>query len=151
MDGVRAFWNGFKLISRGANEISCPTWFIEKLPKDMKLDGELWMGRSQFEKTLSVVNSRENPSWKMIKYVIFDAIILNETYEIRMEQLKKLQLPTFASIINTRICLGSDDLMKQLNSIVSEGGEGIVATKPNSFYKAERTRNRLKVKVNLFF
>ena len=28
----------------------CPNWFIEELPKDISLDGELWMGRGTFEK-----------------------------------------------------------------------------------------------------
>ena len=45
MDGVRAYWNGEKLISKQAKDISCPNWFIEGLPKEVKLDGELWMGR----------------------------------------------------------------------------------------------------------
>ena len=29
MDGVRAFWNGKKLLSRHGKEINCPAWFLE--------------------------------------------------------------------------------------------------------------------------
>ena len=45
------------VISRQAKDIICPTWFCEGLPKGMKLDGELWMGRGQFERTLAILNS----------------------------------------------------------------------------------------------
>src|SRR5271167_4677561 len=76
MDGIRAFWNGDKLISRRANSIACPSWFVDGLPKGTKLDGELWMGRKNFEKTLLAINSAQNESlWKLIKYVVFDMVV----------------------------------------------------------------------------
>ena len=60
MDGIRAYWNGEKLISKQDKEISCPNWFIEGFPKEMKLDGELWMGRGNLENIMSVLNSSAN-------------------------------------------------------------------------------------------
>ena len=155
MDGVRAYWDGEKLLSRNLKPIlSCPQWFYEKLPKDMKLDGEFWMGRKKLEMTLATINSKEeNELWKQIKFMIFDLLIPNQPYEKRMEQLKSnIQIfPSFVRIIDTKICQGNDDLMEELNIIVSNGGEGIVVTKPQSLYLAERTRVRLKVKVNYYF
>jgi ATP-dependent DNA ligase len=40
LDGVRAYWNGQKLISRHSKEILCPNWFTQELNK-ISLDGEL--------------------------------------------------------------------------------------------------------------
>ena len=39
MDGVRAYWNGEKLLSRHDKKFECPDWFIEGIPKGLKLDG----------------------------------------------------------------------------------------------------------------
>ena len=98
-------------------------------------------------KSMAILNSSEDDSsWKDIKYVIFDMVIPNVPYENRMEELKKLKLPSHVSVVDIKLCLGNDDLMKYLNTIVSNGGEGIVVTKPQSFYVPERTRTRLKVR-----
>ena len=52
-DGVRALWIGRKLIIRHGHPIHAPSWFTESLP-GQALDGELWISRKQFAKTLSV-------------------------------------------------------------------------------------------------
>lgn len=54
LDGVRAYWDGQNLISRGVNQLAAPVWFTKDFP-DFALDGELWTGRVQFEDTLSIV------------------------------------------------------------------------------------------------
>jgi DNA ligase-1 len=148
MDGIRAFWNGEKLLSKHSKDISVPLWFSEGIPHGHKLDGEFWIGRGQFERTIGTLNSSlDSTLWKDIKYVLFDIIIPNMPYEQRIEELKKLQLPAHLSVINTRPCLGNNELMKELNAIVADGGEGLVVTKPGSVYVSERTRNRQKIKV----
>ena len=55
-DGIRAYWNCKILISRHGNKISNPSWFIEEFPKDITLDGELWMGRGTFELLRGIIN-----------------------------------------------------------------------------------------------
>ena len=47
LDGVRAYWNGQHLLSRGGYPISAPTWFTRNWP-DTPMDGELWIGRGRF-------------------------------------------------------------------------------------------------------
>ena len=64
-----------------------------------------------------------------------------------MEKLRTLQLPPFVEIVQLTICLGNEDLLEQLKEIVSNRGEGIIATKPKSLYVSGRTKDRLKVKV----
>ena len=148
MDGVRAFWNGERLLSKRGKEISCPDWFYRGLPNGTRLDGELWMGRGQLEATMAAINSKDEELWKKVKFMVFDVILSGETYEKRLSKLKNMNLMTsYASIVELKICEGNDKLTQQLNHIVSEGAEGLVVTEPNSMYTAGRTRTRLKVKV----
>jgi DNA ligase-1 len=149
--GFRASWNGEKLISSRSKDISTPKWFTEGLPKEMKLDGELWMGRGQYEKTRATLSSIEKniEGWKEMKYVIFDLITPNSPYENRIEELKKLNLPSHVSVVDSKFCLERHELTKYLNEIVSNGGEGVVLTRAQSFYTPTQTKNRLHIKVTI--
>jgi DNA ligase-1 len=149
MDGVRAYWDGNKLISKQSKEFPCPKWFIEGLPKGVKLDGEIWIKRGKFEDVVTTVKSSDAPLWKDIKFVLFDMLLPQTTYEDRMDQLKKLQLPPFVSVVQFEKCLGNEQLVKSLETVVKDGGEGFILTKPGSLYESGRTRTRLKVKVNI--
>ena len=42
LDGIRAFWDGAKLLTRQGKIIPAPDSFIRDLPRDVALDGELW-------------------------------------------------------------------------------------------------------------
>lgn len=53
LDGVRAYWDGKKFLSRQGNEFMAPAWFVDGLPKT-PLDGELWMDRKAFQKTINL-------------------------------------------------------------------------------------------------
>ena len=48
LDGVRCFWNGTTMYSRNGNKFYPPQWFLDILPKDIALDGELWTKRDDF-------------------------------------------------------------------------------------------------------
>ncbi len=150
MDGARAFWNGEEIISKKSNSIECPSWFVEGLPKNIALDGELWMGRGTYENTLAVLGSLiSNPSWKQMKYMIFDLPFSDQPYELRMEELKKIQLPSHAMIIQNFRCSGNDHLLKCLNDITREKGEGFILIKPQSVYASGKQLSMLKVKVGV--
>ncbi len=56
LDGVRAFWDGEKLISRGGNIFNAPAFFTDGFPEH-KLDGELWSKRGDFDNISSIVRS----------------------------------------------------------------------------------------------
>ena len=57
LDGVRAYWDGKQLISRQGNVFNVPEWFVSGFP-GLPLDGELWMGRNQFEVLSGAVRKR---------------------------------------------------------------------------------------------
>lgn len=56
-DGIRALWDGEKMISRGSGVgkpkvyTYIPEWFRRTLPPGIPLDGEIWIGRGLFQKT----------------------------------------------------------------------------------------------------
>lgn len=54
LDGVRADWDGKQFISRLGNVFVAPDWFKEGLP-ETPLDGELWVARKEFQRTVSIV------------------------------------------------------------------------------------------------
>jgi DNA ligase-1 len=58
LDGVRAYWDGRRFLSRLGNEYFAPAWFIEGLPP-IPLDGELWGGRKKFQRTVSIARLRD--------------------------------------------------------------------------------------------
>src|SRR4029077_11399026 len=56
-DGLRCYWNGRTLLSRKGQVIHAPSYFLAELPRDIALDGELWIGRGKFEETVGIVRS----------------------------------------------------------------------------------------------
>ena len=133
--------------------ISCPIWFTKDLPSDIRLDGELWMGRGKFEDIMALLNSSTNYSekrWNHVKYIVFDIPVSNLPYELRMDQLQKLKLPSHTIGIQIHPCLGNEHLLKLLLEITAYGGEGLMLMKPQSFYSpGKRSNILLKVKVYL--
>jgi DNA ligase-1 len=61
LDGVRAYWDGRRFISRLGNKYLAPDWFLEGLP-DTPLDGELWIGRKSFQRTPPSCAGRTSPT-----------------------------------------------------------------------------------------
>src|SRR5690349_4813481 len=93
MEGVRAYWNGEKFYSKSGREILVPNSLMEGLPK-MELDGELWMGRGEFERLNGLLKStHSHRDWINVKYVILDLPSSKEPYETRMRLMRQLSLP----------------------------------------------------------
>ena len=74
LDGVRARWDGQRLLTRGGEVIAAPAWFTAGWP-EQSLDGELWMGRGRFEDTVSTVRSlqTDRAGWQGVHFMVFDA------------------------------------------------------------------------------
>ena len=58
LDGVRAFFDGRQFLSRQGNLFHAPDWFRTGLP-DVPLNGELWLGRKKFQRTVSIVRRQD--------------------------------------------------------------------------------------------
>lgn len=70
------------LWSRKGKPIMAPDWFTDQLP-EFPVDGELFLGRGLFQKTLSVTRKLKplDDEWKKIKYLLFDAPSYQMVYQ----------------------------------------------------------------------
>jgi DNA ligase-1 len=100
LDGMRCFWDGG--ITRGMNSVEvpwantekdfrlkeqviatglwsrygkvvrAPEWWVARLP-NFPLDGELWTGRGEYQKLMSIVKDHDGgQAWDNVKYLAFD-------------------------------------------------------------------------------
>lgn len=149
LDGVRAYWDGARFLSRLGNEFFPPEWFVERLPKT-PLDGELWSGRKQFQRTVGIVKRRDrSPSWKELRYVVFDAPAHGAVFEERLSALEALV--TTAKVEWLELCAharceGVEHLKRELARVEALGGEGLMLRQPGSRYEVGRSSTLLKVK-----
>lgn len=150
MDGVRAWWDGKNLISRQGNIYHAPEWFKSKFP-DFALDGELWIERQAFQKTISIVKRLEaDDRWKEVSYVLFDLPHHDGTFEQRMEALDEWHRQTrapYVKIHSQMLVQSHKHLADELKRYVGLGAEGLMLRKPASAYEVGRSYNLLKVKI----
>ncbi|PHS40124.1 MAG: DNA ligase [Sulfurovum sp.] len=144
-DGIRAYWDGKNLISRGGKIIHAPKWFIKNYPP-FEIDGELWTKRGDFENISSVVRDKiPGKEWEEIKHYIFE--VPNAQGGL-LERLKKLKPYTGKTIrILKQIPIKDSTHFKLwLKEIEEQGGEGLVVRDPKDPYINKRTSKALKVK-----
>ncbi len=149
LDGVRAYWDGTQFLSRNGNRYVAPEWFTRGLP-DSPLDGELWVGRKQFQRTVSIVR-RSNAAelWREVRYLIFDAPALALPFERRQASVTKLlaaNRPPYALELAQSVCRSAEHLTRELARIETLGGEGLMLRRPASLYEPRRSSTLLKVK-----
>lgn len=149
-DGVRAFWDGKQLISRGGNVIRAPDWFIAALPP-RKLDGELWLGRGRFDE-MSGLARREVPEdaeWRQVSYLLFELPGAEGSFSQRANRLKELtdraNVPWLRSVEQGRVA-DHKALMKRLDEVIKAGGEGLMLHRADALYETGRSEVLLKVK-----
>lgn len=147
LDGVRAYWNGKQFISRLGNVYHAPEYFTAGLPA-YPLDGELWIGRGQFQETVSVVRRKKGGDlWKKVKYLMFDAPALVRSFEVRHDYLVVVEESApYAQRVEQIRCEGLDHLRKELARVEALDGEGLMLREPKSLYETNRSTTLLKVK-----
>lgn len=149
LDGVRAYWDGQQFLSRQGNLYHAPDWFIEGLPSE-PLDGELWIARKAFQRTVGVVRRQDKTDlWKEVKFLVFDAPSLSDPFEERQKYLAdRFQTWNlkFAEPLGQTLCRSVDHLREELARIEALGGEGLMLRQPGSKYVAGRSTTLYKVK-----
>ncbi len=149
-DGVRALWDGKTLHTRAGNVIAAPAWFVAKLPKQ-PLDGELWMGRGQFEKLSGAVRklTPQNDEWRAIKYMVFELPDAPGSFAERAERIKQIvAAANFAQLVAVEQFRLADNaaLKRKLAEIVKAGGEGLMLHRADAPYVTGRNDALLKLK-----
>ncbi len=149
LDGVRAYWDGKQFLSRQGNLYHAPDWFVEGLPAT-PLDGELWIDRKKFQRTVSIVRRQDkNDLWNEVKFLVFDAPAASGGFEERMSFLQDglaRGAAKFARLHAQERCKNLEALRAELARIEALGGEGLMLRQPGSKYVAGRSTTLLKVK-----
>ncbi len=149
LDGVRAYWDGTRFLSRLGNVYLAPEWYRKGLPS-FALDGELFAGRGSFQTTVSIARRVDGgEAWRDLNFVIFDAPNAPGGFEQRLEYLATHFRSTphpHCRVLEHRPCTGFDDLHAELRRIEGLEGEGVMLRRPGSNYVAGRSETLLKVK-----
>lgn len=149
LDGVRAYWDGQRFVSRLGNQYFAPEWFTAGLPK-FPLDGELWLDRKAFQRTVSIVRRQDqSDAWRQIRFLVFDAPGHGGDFEARVQhyhQYIATTKPPFVVGHAHEPCKGVDHLRAELKRVEALGGEGLMLRRPGSAYEVGRSHTLLKVK-----
>jgi DNA ligase 1 len=149
LDGVRAYWDGKQFYSRQGNLFHAPDWFIAELPA-VPLDGELWLARKAFQRTVSIVRRQDKSDlWKELSFLVFDAPAQSDPFERRLEFIKETLAEKKLSHVQPHEhtpCKNLDHLKTELIRVEGLGGEGLMLRQPGSRYVAGRSATLLKVK-----
>lgn len=149
LDGVRAYWNGTALLSRQGNRFAVPAWFSENFP-DRQLDGELWMGRESFDELSGIVRRNQpHEGWRRVRFMVFDLPDSRDIFDSRLQQLKEVVRQSgspYLFVVEHLPATTHKALMRDLDSIVAAGGEGLMLRKADSTYRGGRSDDLLKVK-----
>lgn len=149
-DGVRGYWDGRQLWTRGGEPIAAPAWFTAPLPAT-PLDGELWAGRGQFEQALSTVRSQTpvDAAWRAMRFMVFDLPAEPGPFDQRLVALRRLLpvpgAPWVVPVPQQRASTHAA-LQARLDKTVREGGEGLMLHRGASLYRSERNDDLLKFK-----
>ncbi|SFV74859.1 DNA ligase (ATP) [hydrothermal vent metagenome] len=145
LDGIRAYWDGKHLMSRGGKIIHAPWWFLQEYPP-FAIDGELWSKRGDFENISSIVRDKvPGKKWKEIKHYIFEVPNAKGNLFERLAKVKPYE-GKYIKIIPQKYVKNKQELQQFLKHIEKLGGEGVVVRDPNAPYIAKRTNKALKVK-----
>lgn len=149
-DGVRGYWDGRQLWTRGGERVAAPAWFTAALPAT-PMDGELWAGRGHFAHTVSTVRSQtpNDAAWQQIHFMVFDLPAQPGDFAARLAALRKL-LPLTAAPwmvpVPQQRATTHEELQTLLDKTVRMGGEGLMLHRGAALYRGERSPDLLKFK-----
>jgi DNA ligase-1 len=152
LDGVRAYWDGQQLLSRGGHPIHAPSWFTQGWPLE-PADGELWAGPGGFQQAVSTVRQQtpDDAAWRQIRFMVFDLPAHPGSFEQRMTAYRlwvaQRQQPWVQPVEQTP-APNHTALMRRLQEIDRAGGEGLMLQRGDALYRTERSNNLLKLKTH---
>ena len=150
LDGVRALWDGRVLRFRSGRQIAAPDWFLAALPSTA-LDGELWLGRGQFDRLSGAVrrNVPVDAEWRDIRYMIFDLPAGAGPFAERLERLAAVlsaqAVPWLQKIDQVQLPSAAV-LQQRLQDVADLGGEGLMLHRADALWSAGRSDTLRKLK-----
>lgn len=151
-DGVRGFWDGRTLLTRGGETVQAPAWFTAGWP-EVPMDGELWAGRGRFSHAQSTTRQQQpgDVAWRQIRFMVFDLPGDKGTFDQRLPALnalvESLGQPWVQAVPQRRVA-NDAALQALLHRTVRAGGEGLMLHRGASLYRAGRSDDLIKVKTH---
>lgn len=150
LDGVRALWDGHVLRFRSGRIIPAPDWFVAGLPTH-PLDGELWMGRRNFDRLSAAVRrqSADDAEWRSISYQVFEWPQAPGTFSERLAALQASVAqvnPGWLHVVPQEHIADRQALHARLQQVVRAGGEGLMLHRADALWQTGRSDALLKLK-----
>src|SRR5690606_24611362 len=138
LDGVRVFWDGETLWSRGGYRYSAPAWFTRHFPAQ-PLDGELWSGRGRFAELSGVVRKAQpvDRKWRGVRFHAFDWPEREGALEQRYRRLQRLVPGADSRHVvraEPRVGAGHAEVVARVQQPVAGGGEELLLIRRESLY-----------------
>lgn len=156
--GVRAYWEGHTMWTRGGHAVPLPDYWRAALPVGLHLDGELWAGYHATAFAEAVAAAKHGTFTEHIQFRFFDVIagpgeFIDGTWRERIAYAcRRLSAVTAMSSaiqpvtgVNSRL-LSLQHLADAFLAVHQRDGEGLVLRDPRAPYCPGRTRSLLKFK-----
>ncbi|ASK27611.1 DNA ligase [Neisseria chenwenguii] len=147
LDGVRAYWDGKRLVSRQGYAFTPPKGYTRHFPP-YPLDGELFSARGQFEQISAAVRT-ESGDWRGIKLHVFDVPQAGGNLYRRLAVLQNwltLHPDANIAVIPQTPVKSAEHAQAFLKEVETAGGEGVMLRHPDSAYQSGRSSLLLKLK-----
>lgn len=150
LDGVRAVWDGEHLRFRSGRVIAAPAWFTRGFPA-RPLDGELWIGRGQFDRLSGIVRKElaVDTEWQAVRYLLFELPGRAGDFSARIDDMRAIvaaaALPHLQMVEQFRVA-DRAELLRRFDSVLKQGGEGLMLHRTAAPYRAGRSDDLLKLK-----
>ncbi len=151
-DGVRGYWDGRTLRTRGGETVAAPAWFTAGWPAT-PMDGELWAGRGRFAHAQSTTRQQQpdDAAWRQMRFMVFDLPAHGGVFDERLIALKALiasiEQNWVQAVPQQRVATDAA-LQALLQRTVRAGGEGLMLHKGSSMYRSGRSDDLIKLKTH---
>ncbi len=149
LDGIRGFWDGKELVSRGGHAFNPPKFWTDGFP-NFEIDGELWTKRGDFERISSIVRQKTPDNrWEVVSFNIFEVPNQKGNLLERLDVLRaylKQHPSKILKVIKQVPIKSKQQLNHFLEKVLDNKGEGVVVRHPKMPYQTGCLSNALKVK-----
>eukprot|EP01114_Cavostelium_apophysatum_P022336 TRINITY_DN8047_c0_g1_i1.p1 TRINITY_DN8047_c0_g1~~TRINITY_DN8047_c0_g1_i1.p1 ORF type:complete len:636 (-),score=14.49 TRINITY_DN8047_c0_g1_i1:53-1960(-) len=144
IDGIRFLWTGKGLYSRRGLAIPCPPSISDQLPRDMQLEGDLWITRNARFRSKDVLRSHD---WNNMKIMVSDAPKLDKPYIDRLEILRSRFPPDHKTIqvVETKSSSSAEMIMESFVDVINRQGFGLILRDPSARYVAGKSAASLLI------
>lgn len=146
LDGIRAVFDGTRLMSRKNKEIDTMSHIVDVLPKGVTFDGELYLHEASFQDNMKLIKKISKDNIK-VKYHIYDMPTFSGGYSDRSNELFRIhtKLADFSCIefVETLVVSTVDELKKVHQDFLNKGYEGSIIRLDGFKYEYNKRSNSL--------